>query len=328
MNIKKIGLTALAGSLVATSAFAGSLEATGSAGINFAGADKGTSGNGWSMTDSVTFSGGGEMDNGMNVTVSFELDNNASAASGQFMDSRSIVIDTNGMGTVTFGGHGGSSAMGAVDDVMPTAYGEAWDILSNSPDNGSVTATASTNFDSIGSAGSDNMFHYSNSDLMDGLKLSLSYVPQGSTEASSSTDVAVEYTGIEGLTLGYAQGEDNATAGSETDNSTMYVKYAYGPITVGMQESEIDAATAANSDEFSASGITYQVNDDLTIGYHASAYNAGDKGVDQESTNISFSYTMGSMTLAAAFVDEENRGGETTAVNDISGYAIDLAFAF
>ena len=75
-------------------------------------------------------------------------------------------------------------------------------------------------------------------------------------------------------------------------------------------------------------GITYQVNDDLTIGYHASAYNAGDKGVDQESTNISFSYTMGSMTLAAAFVDEENRGGLTTEVNDMSGYAIDLAFAF
>ena len=71
MNIKKIGLTALAGSLVATSAFAGSLTAAGSAGINFAGADKGTSANGWSMTDTVTFTGGGEMDNGMNVDVSF-----------------------------------------------------------------------------------------------------------------------------------------------------------------------------------------------------------------------------------------------------------------
>jgi outer membrane protein OmpU len=108
----------------------------------------------------------------------------------------------------------------------------------------------------------------------------------------------------------------------------MYVKYAYGPITVGVQESEIDASTAAASDEFSAAGITYQVNDDLTIGYTESAYNAGDKGVDQESTNFSISYTMGSMTLAAAFVDEENRGGLTTAVNDMSGYAIDLAFAF
>ena len=33
-NFKKIGLTALAGSLVATSAFAGELTVTGSAGIN------------------------------------------------------------------------------------------------------------------------------------------------------------------------------------------------------------------------------------------------------------------------------------------------------
>jgi outer membrane protein OmpU len=327
MNIKKIGLTALGSSLIATSAFAGALDVTGSAGMGFGGADKGTSANGWSMYDSVTFSGGGEMDNGMNVTVSFELDNNENVGTSA-MDSRSLVIDTNGMGVVTFGGHGGSSAMGAVDDVMPTAYGEAWDILSNSPDNGSATATASTNFNSIGSAGSNNMFHYSNSDLMDGLKLSASYVPSGAGEASSSTDFAVEYTGVEGLTLGYAAGEDNATDGAETDNSTMYVKYAYGPITVGVQESEIDAATSAASDDFSAMGITYQVNDSLTLGYHQSEYDAGDKAVDQESSNISFSYTMGSITLAAAFVDEENRGGETTAVNDISGYAFDLSFAF
>jgi outer membrane protein OmpU len=327
MNIKKIGLTALGSSLIATSAFAGALDVTGSAGMGFGGADKGTSANGWSMYDSVTFSGGGEMDNGMNVTVSFELDNNENVGTSA-MDSRSLVIDTNGMGVVTFGGHGGSSAMGAVDDVMPTAYGEAWDILSNSPDNGSATATASTNFNSIGSAGSNNMFHYSNSDLMDGLKLSASYVPSGAGEASSSTDFAVEYTGVEGLTLGYAAGEDNATVGSETDNSTMYVKYAYGPITVGVQESEIDAATSAASDDFSAMGITYQVNDSLTLGYHQSEYDAGDKAVDQESSNISFSYTMGSITLAAAFVDEENRGGETTEVNDISGYAFDLSFAF
>jgi outer membrane protein OmpU len=328
MNIKKIGLTALAGSLVATSAFAGALGVTGSAGINFAGADKGTSANGWSMTDTVVFSGGGEMDNGMNVTVSFELDNNAVGGSGEYMDSRSVVIDTNGMGTITFGGHGGSSAMGAVDDVMPTAYGEAWDILTNSPDNGGVTATASTNFNSIGSAGSNNMFHYSNSDLMDGLKVTASYTPSGTGEAQSSTDWAVEYTGVEGLTLGYASGENNATAGSETDNNTMYAKYAYGPVTVGIQESEIDAATTAATDEFSAMGITYQVSDDLTIGYTESSYNAGDQDADQESTNLSVSYTMGSMTLAAGFAEEENRGGLTTAVNDMKGYAIDLSFAF
>ena len=328
MNIKKIGLTALGSSLIATSAFAGALDVSGSAGITFAGADKGTSGNGFSMTDEVTFSGGGEMDNGMNVTVSMQLDNNASGGTGQFMDNRSVVIDTNGLGTITFAGHGGDSALGAVDDVMPTAYGESWDVMSEAIDNGSVTAAASTVFNSIGSAGSNNMLSYSNSDAMDGLKLTVSYVPSGTGETTSSTDYAVEYTGFDGLTVGYAAGENNATAGSETDPSTMYAKYAYGPITVGIQESEIDASTVAASDDFSAMGITYQVSDDLTIGYHESTYDAGDKATDQENSNMSISYTMGSMTLAAAFVEEENRGGLTTAVNDMKAYEIDLSFAF
>ena len=327
-NLKKLSLTALGSSLIATSAFAGALDVSGSAGITFAGADKGTSANGFSMTDEVTFSGGGEMDNGMNVTVSMQLDNNASGGSGQFMDNRSVVIDTNGLGTITVAGHGGDSALGAVDDVMPTAYGEAWDVLSDNPDNGAVTATASTNFNSIGSAGSNNMLSYSNSELMDGIKVTASYVPSGAGEANSSTDFALEYTGFDGLTLGYASGENNATAGSETDSDTMYVKYAYGPVTVGVQQSELDASTAAASDEFEAMGVTYQVSDDLTLGYTSSSYDAGDKATDQESTNISISYTMGSMTLAAALVDEENRGGVDTAVNDISGYEIDLSFAF
>ena len=328
MNIKKIGLTALAGSLVATSAFAGSLSATGSAGINFAGDDKNTTGNGWSMTDTVVFSGGGEMDNGMNVTVSFELDNNAVGGSGQYMDSRSVVIDTNSFGTITFAGHGGSSAMGAVDDVMPTAYGESFDIISATMDTGGKTGTQI--FNAIGSGATNNMFHYSSGDLVDGFKVTASYVPSnGSAQVESSTDFAVEYTGMEGLTVGYAAGEANAEGGtSNTDNTTMYVKYAYGPVTVGIQESEIDSTAATNDDEFESMGITYQVSDDLTIGYTESSYNDGNLATDQENSNLSAAYTMGGMTLSVAMAEEKNRGGSTAAADDVKGYAINLAFAF
>ena len=75
MNIKKIGLTALAGSLVAVSAFAGGeMSVSGGASITLSGKDKGTAGNGFSMGDSVTFSGSGELDNGITVTVSLQLD--------------------------------------------------------------------------------------------------------------------------------------------------------------------------------------------------------------------------------------------------------------
>jgi len=325
-NLKKIGLTALGTSLIATSAYAGALSVSGGASITFANNDAGTGGNDFSMGDSVTFSGSGEMDNGWNITVSYELDSNETGTGN--MDSRSVKIDTGGMGVVTFSGHGGSSAMGAVDDVMPTAYGESFDILGATNDTGGTTGTSI--FNAIGSAGSNNMFHYSSSDLVDGFGISASYVPaSGTSQVESSVDFAVEYTGYEGLTLGFASGENNAEGGtSNTDNSTMYVKYAYGPITVGYQESEIDSTSTNNDDDFEAYGITYQVTDDLTLGYTASTYDAGDKTTDQENSNLSASYTMGGMTLSIALAEEENRGGSTAAKDDVEGYEINLAFAF
>jgi outer membrane protein OmpU len=327
MNIKKIGLTALAGSLVATSAFAGALSASGSAGITFAGNDKGTGGNGWSMSDGVTFTGSGEMDNGMTVSVTFELDD--ANTNGGAMDDRLLKIDTNGFGTITFGGHGASNAMGAVDDVTPTAYGESWDILGTA--NVETSATTGTSiFNAIGSASSNNMFHYTSGDLVDGFKVSASYVPSdGTTEVESSVDFAVEYTGMEGLTIGYAVGENNAESGTNnSDQTTMYVKYAYGPVTVGIQESESDNSAATNDDDFEAIGITYQVTDDITVGYNESSYNDGNKAIDQENSNISATYTMGSMTLSVAMAEEKNRGGSTQLADDVKGYAIDLGFAF
>ena len=324
-NIKKIGLTALGTSLIATSAYAGALSVSGGASITFSGKDKGTAGNGFSMSDSITFSGSGEMDNGFVVTVSYELDDNETSTGN--MDSRSVKIDTNGMGVITFAGHGGSSAMGAVDDVMPTAYGESWDIVSGTMDTGGKTGT--NIYNSIGSAGSNNMFHYSSGDLVDGFKVTASYTPSGTGEVESSTDIAVEYTGVEGLTVGVAQGENNASGGtSNTDNSTMYVKYAYGPVTIGYQESDIDASAATADDDFESMGITYQVNDDLTIGYTESTYNAGSEATDQENSNLSASYTMGGMTLSIAMAEEKNRGGSTAVADDVKGYNINLAFAF
>ena len=175
-NLKKIGLTALAGCLAVTSVQATELTASGSASIGFGGADKGTSANGFYMNDSVTFSGSGELDNGWNVTLSLELDNDENVGI-KSMDSRSITIDMGNAGTFAFGGHGLDSVVGGVDDVMPTAYGETWDIISNTVDNGGVTSTASTLFGAIGSAGSNNMMRYDNTTAVEGLKISASYVP-------------------------------------------------------------------------------------------------------------------------------------------------------
>ena len=327
-TFKKIGLTALAGSLVATSVFAGEMSVSGSAGIGLANQEKTTKGNGFSMTDAITFKGSGEMDNGWTVSVSMELDNNAQQAAGNNIDDRSVKIGMGDMGTVTFSGHGGSSAFSAVDDVMPTAYGEAWDILGTTTTGGVVLETAVAKLGAIGGTTSDNMLSYNNSSLVDGFSVTASYLPSNATQVESIASFAVAYSGVEGLTVGYAVDENGLAGTSGIDYDTMYAKYAYGPVTIGYQQSSQDADGVTNDDEFTAMGVTYAVSDSLSIGYGVSEYDDDNNTTDEESTSINFSYTMGSMTLAGAHVTVDNQGGSSAAINDVTGYALDLSFAF
>ena len=106
----------------------------------------------------------------------------------------------------------------------------------------------------------------------------------------------------------------------------MYAKYAMGPLTVGIQSSEKDVEGGATSDtESTGMGITYQINDDLTVGYgtHTIEYNSGK---DQESSGVSASYTMGSLTIAGALNSVDNIANSVS--NDRTAYELGLTFAF
>ena len=130
-----------------------------------------------------------------------------------------------------------------------------------------------------------------------------------------------------------AFGEFDDSTTTSIDQDTMYAKYAYGPVTVGYQLSESSTSDSdvnvAQAFETSAFGVTFAVNDDFSIGYGVFEADYTDSTkVDQESTAFTASYTMGSMTLAGASVSVDNQGGSSTSNNDVSGYALDLSFAF
>ena len=65
-NLKKIGLSALAGSLVATSAFAGEMAVSGSAKATYTDREDGSvlTGSQFGMNKLLGFSGSGDLDNG------------------------------------------------------------------------------------------------------------------------------------------------------------------------------------------------------------------------------------------------------------------------
>jgi outer membrane protein OmpU len=308
------------------------LTVTGSAGFGIAILVNSVYGYGFSMSVVISFAGCGVLVMGWTVAVSMQLDNNANGdTAGNNMDNRSVKIGMGDMGTVTFYGHGADSAFSAVDDVMPTAYGEAWDILGTTTSGGTSgdsDNTAVAKKGSIGGTTVENMMVYNNSSFVDGVSLTASYAPSNGTVVESVTSFAVAYTGVEGLTVGYAV-DDNGLAGtSGIDYETMYAKYAYGPVTIGYQESSQDANGSTDDDGFTAMGVTYAVSDSLSIGYTTSEYDDDDNTTDEESTSINFSYTMGSMTLAGASVTVDNQGADASAINDTSGYALDLSFAF
>jgi len=320
-KFKKIGLSALAGSLVAMSASAYEITMSGGASVAATTADDNKK-TGYYMNDSITFTVSGETDGGLSITTSLELDGGANASSS--FDSRSLKIAHDELGTVTFAGHGGDSVLGGWDDVMPSAYEESFG-LTTSP---SV----------INGVSGDNLWRY-DSPSFSGLTVHASYqaANQGTTTLGSQsayTDIGIQYAPemMEGLTLGYATGEvdeqaeTHGTSVSGIDESTMWVKYTTGGFTLGYQTSEADGPTTTQDDDSTSYGISYAVNDALSISYGEHEMDLGSSTSDQESSGISASYTMGGVAIKASFNETENVGG--AAATDVENYEVALVFAF
>jgi outer membrane protein OmpU len=306
-NLKKVGLTALGTALVtAGAAQAATMSVSGGTSLNFNGQDNNDMGHGWTMTDSVTFAASGEMDNGIGVALTLELD-------GNVMDTRKLAFTTE-MGTITFSGDGASGPIGSWDDMTPTANEEA---------HGSTIA--GTIQGPTSAAGTNDIFVYDYT-LMDGLALKASYTPSGgTTEIESSTDYGLMYTGIDGLTLYAAMGENNGDA-AKVDNSIFGVKYVMGSFIVGYQANEIDSSAASSDKDFTAYGVSYAVSDDLSVSYNISEVDFEGGSNNQEATGISLSYTSGGVTMSASHHQVDNVGGTATADN--TGYEVNFSFAF
>ena len=313
-NFKKIGLTALAGSLVATSVFAGEMSVAGSASFNMKNwsnqAAKDNDGKAMSMGNQLTFTGGGEMDNGMNVSLSFILDqgDDTAAADGPF-DSHSISVGSDAMGTIKFAGEGADSAQNTIDT---TAAGDIWD--------NTFTYTGPTN-----SNASDKTLLWALPTFVDGLDTKVSYTG-ASAGKDSQISYALTYTGIEGASISYGFGETGGTDSAEgTDVTTMKASFAFGPISAGMSINDYAAPTGTASEEQSSYKISYSVTDDLSISYGSETHETTGQSFDEEFSQVSVAYTTGGLTVSASQTEAENA---TTSGNEESMWNLGLSFAF
>ena len=129
-DMKKIGLTALAGSLVAFSANAAEMTVSGATMLTYTSADTTeVTGNPFGMKTNLSFTASGEV-NGM--TVSY-----MQTSKDQFagMSSARLSIDMGDMGTLAFD-QGSGSGLATIDDKTPTAAEEIWDGIDTDTVNG------------------------------------------------------------------------------------------------------------------------------------------------------------------------------------------------
>jgi outer membrane protein OmpU len=301
-TIKKVGLTALAGSLVATSAFAGAMDVSGSAKITYASnGEERTQGNAWSNSKGISFSGSGELDNGWNVSTVYTMSDAA-------FSSSQVVLDMGDAGTFSLMNGASLAGIDKYDDVMPTAGEEVWDDV-DTDDNGVV------------GIGNSNALGYEVS--MMGLTLSASYLRSG--VGTDNSLVVISDDLVDGLQLGYGIGTNHASDLVEDDHSTAWIKYTAGAATVGIQKSAIDKNTG-DEDRIGAA-ISFAVNENLSVSYGISDVDFESASLkDEESSGLSASYTMGGMTVGAVMNKTDNVAG--TSGVDRTKTEVTLAFAF
>jgi outer membrane protein OmpU len=324
-NFKKIGLTALAASLVSTSAFAGELTASGAASItveNYSGEQINT-GKAFSMADSVTLGGSTELDNGMTVSMSFELDDADTAHS---YDSHSITVASDALGTLVFSGNGGSSAVSAMD---ATAAGDIFDNFDGQVGT-AESSTAAGDAAMLTSPGGNDSFFYTAPAVMDGLAITASYNPKAAN-AESSSAFGLTFTGVEGLTVNYGVGSDDGAAGTanNADVTTMKASYAVGPVTLAYSDHSYDSATATRDQDTKSMSVAYTITDGISATYGTEEISTGETStVDAEYTSISVAYTSGGMTITAKQQEAENISYGTGSTEDQDYWGLTLAFAF
>ena len=326
-KLTKIGVSALCGSLASVAAAnAGSMDVTGAASATYTSLSDTVVGNPLGMTTALTFTGNGELDNGSTFKVTIAHTNKAAYSTS------AIALTTPSLGTFTYD-EGGGTGIDRIDDMMPTAWEET---------DGTGLATGAK---TVSGAGGHTDIEWSvGMGLPDGMNVYASFAPRpdGSANAKKGTsgsstigngngwDVVITHSALwDGLNVfgGFSSVEQNATLGDK-DSEAYGATFAIGGATVGYQHSKEDNVVAAAAYyENDAYGISYSVNDDLSLSYGITESNTNKASTsDVEAQSFQISYSVGGVAVVFAESDVDNQNYVTGTNRSGRTVAVTLAF--
>ena len=331
-NFKKIGLSALAGSLVAFSANAAEISVSGGVELTYqdTGGNKGNevTGNSFGANSGLTFSGSGDVGFGtVSMTRAINDTNTGWGSSFQTLDMGSI-------GVFSFDSTGGALVGStANDDLLPTAYEEMWTGVSSS---------------GVKGVGSTNVIGYRNT--FGDFSISAGYTngQGGAATGESKTsvtghgsvqDVSLTYVSseVEGLTVNFGYAEDTSTkttvAATTADTTSMngQVIYSMGPVSAGYRVGEVNygkaGTTSRNVEAFS---VAFNVNENFAVSYGEQDTEveamAAVAAVTETVKGINAAYTMGAASVRLMKSKSDNDNGVKGTDDEVTEVSLVLSF--
>jgi outer membrane protein OmpU len=347
-KLTKVGLSALCGSLAAVSAAnAGEMTVTGGVDMSWMSKSGGdaTTGNPIGMGSNLTFSGSGELDNGWAFGVTVAMLN-------QDAYSTTVVnLDMNSLGSLNFNQGDSGNGIKAIDDKMPTAWEEPWGM------------GLGTGIQLVKGVGTQVNVQYSLPTVA-GISLKVASAPdmgaaqtndKGSSGGTDSDNTGAGYDAtlninpsfgteiLSGLNLyvgGHMTEHHNQTAGlNNRYEGVGGITYSLGPIALGYAASGIstgNTTTATDVDYYKNSmyGVSFNVNDDLSVSYGSHTSRQGvvnetdQASVDLEVESWQIAYTMGGASIRYAKSDVDNAAYQTAAAYDKEAKVLSVSLAF
>ena len=347
-KLTKVGLSALCGSLAAvSSANAGEMTVTGGVDMSWMSKEDATTGNPIGMGSNLTYKGSGELDNGWTFGVTVAMLN------GNAYSSTAVNIDMLGLGKLNINQGDSGNGLDALDDKMPTAWEEAWgmglgtgiqlvngvgpesNIQYTFPSAYNITAVVAVAPD-MGSAdvndkGSSGV---STGATGAGYDITVNVNPSFGTEVLSGLNL---FTGAHLTEVHQSPTQQDAFEG------TFGASFSLGPVSIGgayaaISTGNTQTTSAADWYKNSMYGISFNINDDLSVSY---AEHSSRQGLVNESTtagstannslevsSMQVAYTMGGASVRVAKSDVTNANYSTAKVDDKSATVVSVSLAF
>jgi len=333
-KLTKIGASALCGSLAGISAVnAGDLTVTGGADLTWTSQEKAVTGQPIGMGSNYTFNGDGELDNGWTVALNIQM------ANGSAYSNTNITIGLPGMGDIRLDQGTSATGIQRLDDITPTVWEEA---------DGGISA----GINKVMGTSAGGTIEITPSTLPDGMTARFAFSKDADSAANandkgvggasgalgSGWDLTLqldsELLGVDGLTIyggisEVEQFQNSGTISGDVSEDVIGIKYAMGGFTAGYQQTNEDTGlTGTTSYENTSYGITFNVNDDLSIGWNHTDSDKSGTSTDAEAESFQIAYTMGGASIRFMEQSVTDKSYSTAAANDFDATIISLGLAF